>query len=513
MNSQRSEEATMGDSSIFYANVCHVESVKIGKVCPVKHPAMEDGVSKPDNGLKNCTFAFFLATSAAALGGAFQFGIAIANMANTLPILKRSFGASDLLMSVVIGGNPIGGLFGAFFGGYFIEKLGRRKTMIANGVPFLVGCVLMSTASHISQLVVGRIVVGFAVGVGSVVTNIWLSEISPVSVRGGIGALYGVSLSLGAFSALLFSIPQIMGEGDLGWRLFLFFPVLPALYQSVVLCFCAESPVYLAFKKQDVARATSALTRYRRKVLKTEVDLLKQKANSEEVKMLTVRELLSDDGLRLMLAVGVGLNVGQQLSAINGVLAYVPLLLSESGVSDPTLAIVLTGVAQIFGTSLAAALTDKLGRRTLMWIGFFTSSFSCAMIGISQSCAGGVWACQGSWTADFAIAFVVLFFVAFSATAGSMTWVFIGEVFPMKAKGKGSSICIAAHWIVHILTVLFYDSIDKALSPYTFFLFAAFLFASFIAVILFMPETRQKSNEQICEEVKAQAQKLPPFVF
>ena len=83
----------------------------------------------------------------------------------------------------------------------------------------------------------------------------------------------------------------------------------------------------------------------------------------------------------------------------------------------------------------------------------------------------------------------------------------------MKAKGKGNSICLAVNWILHILTVLFYDSIDKALSPYTFFLFATFLFTSFIAVILFMPETRQKNNEQICEMVKAQAQKIPPFVF
>lgn len=496
------------ESPTIYTNPCATDH-KLQDHVTTDHKTGNSG----ETGMKNCSYTFFLAASAVALGGAFQFGFSIGNMANTLAILQRSFGASDMMMSVVVASNPVGGLLGVISAGYLTDTLGRRITMILNCIPFLVGCALLSGAAHYAMLVLGRLLIGFGVGVGSLITNVFLSEISPVSVRGGTGALWGVLLAFGTFFAFILSIPKVMGEGDLGWRLFLAVPVIPATYQSVALLFCPDSPHYLAFKNKNMESAVNALARYRINVLKEEINALEQKAYNKGVTMLSLREILSISSLRLILAVGIGLMVSQQLSGVNGILAYIPGIFYQAGVSNTTLAMVITGLANIFGSILAASLSDKMGRRTLMWVGSLGVSVSCTLLAVSQSCASAAWTCQGDWTAKVGIVVVVTYFMFFALGAGTIPFAYIGEVFPVNSRVKCCGICSAASWICHIIVVLFFDSIDKAFAPYTFFLFATIMAASFIAIVLYMPETRQKTDDEIEKETKMQAKRRMSIVF
>ena len=225
------------------------------------------------SGIRNCSMTFILAVSAAVLG-AFQFGFAIGNVANTIPIIKTTFNTSDMFISLFVSGNPIGGLFGALLAGFVADKVGRRKSMILNVFPFLVGCCLMGWSGNQWILLAGRVVVGFGVGIGSGLTNIFLAEVAPISIRGGIGMLYGVMITVGTLLSYLLSMPGVIGDGSAGWRLFLAFPILPALYQSLVLLGCPESPRHLAFNKQDKYAALSALAKYRRTVSKEEEESL-----------------------------------------------------------------------------------------------------------------------------------------------------------------------------------------------------------------------------------------------
>ena len=331
------------------------------------------------------------------MGGALNFGISVGSMANTLALVKKEFRSSDLQMSVLVSGNPIGGLIGVLVAGFMADWLGRRTTMILNAVPFVVGSILMSTAKQLVPMVIGRVLVGIGVGVGSVVTNVFLSEVSPVSVRGGIGALYGVLLCVGTLLSFLLSMPQIMGQGELGWRLFFGLPIVTAVYQSFVLFFCPESPKYLALKKGDFKLAKKSLTKYRVSVEQSEEDALKQNLEEslgQKSKVVSLTELLSDSRLRLALAIGIGLNAGQQLSAINGILAYAPEIFSQAGVGDPSLATLLCGVSRIIGAVCGAVLVDRLGRRTIMWSGFLVLSVSCFLTAVSQICAAGVGSCE-----------------------------------------------------------------------------------------------------------------------
>jgi len=471
----------------------------------------KDKLKGPDNGIRNISVTLVFAISAAVLGGAFQFGFAIGNVANTIPIIQSTFNSSDFFISFFVSGNPIGGLFGALLAGYVADSIGRTKSMILNFIPFLVGCILMSTAPNQYLLVVGRIVMGFGVGIGSGLTNIFLSEIAPISIRGGVGMLYGVVLTVGVLASYVLSMPEVMGEDDIGWRLFFAVPIIPAFYQSVVLLCCPESPRYLAFNKQDIVAAKQALTRYRRVLTDEEAeDINPKKGNSADV--LSFGELFSDPGHRLALVIGMGLHIAQQLSAINVVLSYTPSIFEDANVGSPVIATIATGTVNVLSAAFAAPLTDSLGRRFIMWLGFLLMTFAYCGLAVSQSCAAA-WNCGGDWTGHLAIASVFLFFIGFAPSGGCIPWLIVSELFVVEARGKASSICVGVNWFCSLISLLTFDTIQKSIHPYTFFLFMTIVIASLVFILLFMPETRLKSVEQIREDLKAQAARVPPFVF
>ena len=471
----------------------------------------KDKLYVQDQGIKNCSFTLLLAISAAVLGGAFQFGFAIGNVANTIPIIKSTFNSTDLLISVFVSGNPIGGLFGALLAGFVADTVGRTKSMMLNFFPFLVGCILMATAPNQYLLVVGRIIMGFGVGIGSGLTNIFLSEIAPISIRGGVGMLYGVVLTAGTLTSYLLSMPQVFGSSSFGWRLFFAAPILPALYQTVVLFFCPESPRYLAFNKQDVVAARQALARYRQVLTEDEAVSLNPK-ESDSVRVLSFKELLSDPGHRLALVIGMGLHAAQQLSAINAVLSYTPEIFGEANVGSPVIATIATGGVNVLTAAVAAPLTDKLGRRLIMLVGLLLMTVAYCCLAITQSCTSA-WGCGGEWTEYLAVVSVFLFIIGFAGGAGSIPWLMVSELFVVEARGKASSICVGVNWMCSLVILLTYDTVRSNIHPHTFFLYMTICLVSLVFVFLFMPETRLKSVNKIRRELQKQAESFPSFVF
>ena len=462
------------------------------------------------NGFGNCSLRLWLAITAVVFGGAFQFGYALGVVANTNPIIQSKFNTSDLYISVLVSGNPIGGLIGALLAGYIADRFGRTRGMMFNAIPFVLGSILMAVTPNKAMLVVGRIVVGFGVGVASGITNIFLSEISPVAIRGFVCMLWGVVLTVGTLVALLLSMPQVIGEGDIGWRLVFAFPIIPALYQTIVLIFCPEPPSYLAFNKQDIGAAKVALTKYRNNSVKDEVASLEQEADDSPA-VFSMWELLTDPGHRLALVIGIGLHCSQQLSAINAVMSYAPAIFTQANVPDPVLATIGTGLVNVASAAISSLFTDKLGRRLLMLVGLVVISLSHVGLAVSQSCYS-TWSCEGDWTGKLAIASVFMFIIGFAGSAGSIPWIIVNEITTPEARGKTNSICVGVNWSLALLILLTYDSIENALGSYTFFIFAAITALGFIFVLLFVPETKKATVQKITQDINIQAQKCPPFV-
>ena len=463
-----------------------------------------------NNGFGNGSLRLWLAITAVVLGGAFQFGYAMGVVANTIPIIQSKFNTSDLYISTMVSGNQIGGLIGALLAGFIADVLGRRRGMMLNAIPFVLGSILMAITTNKAMLVAGRIVVGFGVGLGSSLTNIFLSEISPAAIRGFVGMLWGVVLAVGTLMALLLSMPQVIGDGDIGWRLVFAFPIIPALYQTIILVFCPEPPTYLAFNRQDIGAAKVALTKYRNNPEKGEEESLELGAG-ESPAVLSMWELLADPGHRLALVIGIVLHCSLQFSAITAVVSYTPAIFTQANVSDPVLATIGTGLLNVASTVISSLFTDRIGRRLLMLVGLAVISLSHVGIAVSQSCSS-TWSCGGDWTGKLAIVSVFVFVFAFSGSAGSVPWLIVSEITTPEARGKTNSICLGVNWSLALLILLTFDSIEKTLGSYTFFIFAALTALAFIFVLLFVPETKKKAVQKITQDINTQAQKFPPFV-
>lgn len=463
----------------------------------------------PKNGFSNCSLTFWLAITAVVLGGAFQFGYALGVVANTMAVIQTKFNASDLYISAIVSGNSIGGLVGALLTGYIADTLGRTRGIILNVIPFVVGSILMAASTHQGMLLVGRIVVGFGVGLSSGLTNIFLCEVAPVAVRGFVGMLFGVVLTVGTLVSLLISTADVMGTGDVGWRLVFAFPIFPALFQTFVLLFCPEPPPYLAFNKQDTVAATTALQQYRKIVVKEEEEGL---AQCDTPAVLSLWQLLSHPGHRLALIIGIGLHSSQQLSAINVVMSYTPTIFDQANVSNTAMATIGTGLVNVASAAIASLFTDRLGRRLLMLLGLMMTAVAHVSLAVSQSCATGVWSCQGDWNGKLAIASVFLFIIGFAGSVGSIPWLIVNEITAPEARGKTNSICVGINWSWALVILLSYDSIVKALGSYTFFIFGGIAVLWFVFTLLLMPETRKKTVQEISRNIKAQAEQSLPFV-
>eukprot|EP00116_Pleurobrachia_bachei_P012411 sb/3472673/ len=149
----------------------------------------------------------------------------------------------------------------------------------------------------------GRVIAGIGVGIGSGLTNMFISEVSPVSVRGLIGMSYGLVLTIGILLSYLLSMPQIFTD-DKGWRLFFCIPIIPAVIQSVVMFIAPDTPVYLALRYKDLSQAKQALSRYRRELVYEEVEELVEIQRSAKGRTKrTILDLLSDPSQRLALVI------------------------------------------------------------------------------------------------------------------------------------------------------------------------------------------------------------------
>ncbi|XP_063678210.1 facilitated glucose transporter protein 1-like isoform X3 [Bolinopsis microptera] len=478
---------------------------------------MEDSDTQPLVGQpKVWTCTLLVAISVAVIGSSLQFGFQTGCMANTQGTLRDHFkDVSDTFMSLIISGVPIGGLFGGLSAGIIADKVGRKKCMMLNNVPVLIGTVLMSVAWNKYFFLIGRIFIGFGCGIATGVAPMYISEISPVSVKGAIGVSHQFMITFGILIAFVMSIKGALSSFSEYWHMYFAFPALPALYQLILLPLCPESPNWLYYNKEreDLARAALTKLRNSRSVADQEVDaMIKERTTATSSVMVSYKQLFSDRTLRLTLIIGLALQGAQQLSGVNAILNYGPDILKTAGLTNPDLGTGLLGGINVFMTFVSVPLMDKLGRRSLMLLGQGGMILSFIGLAIAQKIHYGS-PDGSSWTAPVSVATVVTFIIFFAVGPGSIPWLIIAEIFTADARGKASSLCVGANWVCNLLVVLTYDQLNKALSPNTFFLYTGIVTFFFIFTIFFVPETKKKPVEQIVREIKTQAEKFPPTVF
>lgn len=430
----------------------------------------------------------------AAIGG-LLFGYDTAVIAGAIGSIQTIFDLSPALTGWAASSAIWGCMIGVIFSGFLSDKFGRKKVLILSAILFFISAVGSSIPNNLTQFVIARLIGGVGVGIASLLSPMYISEIAPAKIRGTLVTLYQLAIVIGINLVYYINL-QIASSGDaqwnldIGWRIMLGSEVIPALLFIILLFFIPESPRWLASKgKIDSAKAIIEKINGQNK----SAELLNEIQDSFKEEKGSILVLFTS-GLRMAIVVGMFLAFFSQITGINAIIYYAPEIFKNIGfgADSAMFQTVIIGTVNTVFTFVAIAFIDKYGRRILL------------LWGISGMiiCLGGVGLMfhielsSGPWL----LLFILGFIASFAMSLGPIPWVLISEIFPTKFRGVAMSISILMVWIgVVLITQLTPILLEGIGGAFTFWIF---MFNAIILIIFtynMIPETKGKTLEEIAK--------------
>lgn len=434
---------------------------------------------------------YFVAIVAGLAGILFGFDEGV--IAGALGFLRKSFAIAPSAEGFMTAAVPLGALFGAVAAGRAAERYGRRASLLAAALLFVVGAALSSLITAVWMLSAARLMLGFAVGVAALVAPLYIAESAPARQRGMLVSIYQLAVTLGILGAYVAN--YALGED---WRTMFLLGAVPGVALFVGMLFLTDTPRWLAGRRgPETARA--ALARLRGVppddpgVERELGRIMAADVAARGGRDARWRDLFVHD-VRPALVVGVGLFALQQFSGINAVIYYAPTVFQEAGFDSHGIQILATmgiGVVNVFMTLVGMALIDRIGRRPLLYIGFGGAALSLGLIAL------GAWT-QAQWLDIIAVAGLVIYIAAFAASLGPLPYVMMAEVYPRHVRALGMSVATLANWSLNFVVVFSFPVLVAAIG-----LGGVFAFYSLVCVAglffarRYVPETNGVPLEAI----------------
>lgn len=466
----------------------------------------------------NARLAFAIA--AAALGSAFQHGYNLGVMNAPLAKMKSWLNETNtirtgepldetgetLIISWVVSIYCIGGMIGGAATGLFAERFGRKGALLLNNIFAIIAAILFGfckMANSWEMIVAARFFIGINNGLNAGLCPMYLSEIAPNSLRGSIGTVYQLVVTISILFSQIMGLEQLLGTAEL-WPILLALTALPAVFQLCTLPICPESPKYLLISKDEQVASQRALTWLRdSNNVHDEMEEMRSEAEAAKlVPTVSLREILTNPCLKIPLLISVMMMLAQQLSGINAVIFFSSEIYKTAGLSDSAAinATIAMGAMNVAMTLISLVMVEKAGRKTLMLIGMVGMMVVCVLLTLCL-----LFKDAAEWISYMSIALVILFVVMFATGPGSIPWFLVTEVFAQNARPMASSIAVAVNWTAAFVVGLGFLPIAQALGPYVFIIFVALL-AFFVVFTWFkVPETKGKSIDEISAMFKQQA--------
>jgi sugar porter (SP) family MFS transporter len=438
---------------------------------------------------------FRLLVGIAALGG-LLFGYDTGVISGALLFIRTEFDLSPTMQGLVAGIALIGAAAGAAFAGSLSDRFGRRLVLMVTGVVFVAGALIAALAPSISILLLGRVVVGIGIGFASMLTPLYLAEMAPARNRGALVSLNQFAITCGILVSYL--VGYLFAQAG-QWRWMLALGALPGAILAAGMLVLPETPRWLA-GHGHMAEAGAVLRRLRGATSEAEAELTELRTDlRREGQLASWRELLNPV-VRGPLIIGVGLAIFQQITGINTVIYFAPVIFQAAGISSASSAILATagvGVVNVLMTVVAIQLIDKVGRRALLLVGLLGMAVCLVLLGLGFA-IGGSSATLGWLTALSLGAYVGFFAIGL----GPVFWLLISEIFPLYVRGRGMGVATIANWGSNLLvTVTFLELIVVLGRPGTFFLYAAMTAVAYIFTWSQVMETKGLSLEAIEAEL------------
>ncbi len=436
------------------------------------------------------TKSILLSSIVAAIAG-FLFGFDTIVISGADRPIQDLWELSDLfhgtfIMSMALWGTVIG----ALFGGIPCDRFGRRKTLFWIGVLYLLSALGSAFAPDPYIFSISRFIGGLGVGASSVAVPIYISEITPANNRGKLVALYQFNIVFGILIAYLSNYLIGITVADQAWRWMLGVEAIPATIYLLLVLGVPESPRWLVLKKNDISSAKSLLQQLnpREDIENMILQIKKSVSKSAQASVFFSKRFQFPIILAFLLA------FFNQLSGINFVLYYAPRIFESAGIAagDVLGASISLGVVNLLFTLLGMYLIDRIGRRSLMYIG---------SVGYILSLAGVSWAFY-TGAEGFVVVILVSAFIASHAVGqGAVIWVFISEIFPNVVRDYGMSLGSGTHWVFAAIITLVTPTVLSAFSGAQIFGFFSFMMVlQLLFVWKIMPETKNITLEEM--EVK-----------
>ena len=433
---------------------------------------------------------FFWSLTSALAG--FLFGFDTVVISGAEKTIQSLWGLSPGMHGIAMGSALYGTVVGSLIGGWPADRFGRKATLLWIGVLYFVGAVASGLATNVSMFIVARVIGGLGIGISTVAAPLFISEIAPPKQRGRLAGMFQFNIVFGILVAFV-SNALLAGIGVNAWRWMLGVAAFPSLLYALFCLGLPESPRWLLSRKGDREGGINVLQRILPDASKAEIE-----AQANEITAASSAEgstgLFWTRRLHKPILLAILIAFFNQMSGINAILYFAPRIFELTGLAAKAalLQSIGIGLTNLVFTFVGLWLIDRLGRRTLLFIGSFGYIASLGLV---------AWA---FFTGHLTIVPVCIFaFIAAHAIGqGAVIWVFISEIFPNRHRAEGQALGSFTHWIFAALLTTFFPRMVSSFPPgYVFSFFAGMMVLQLIWVKTMVPETKNVPLEQIQKQL------------
>lgn len=456
--------------------------------------------------------AFIAAIVAVATIGGFMFGYDSGVINGTQDGLEHAFDLSKLGTGLNVGAILVGCAIGAFVAGRLADMIGRRTVMMIAALMFLVSALAAGAAGSSAIFIIARLIGGMGVGAASVLSPVYISEVTPANIRGRLSSVQQIMIITGLTGAFVANYALAASAGGAqaefwmgypAWRWMFWMQTIPAAVYFIALLFIPESPRFLVAKGRE-AEAERIMTRLfgAEEAARKVAEIRNSLAGDQHRPRLSDLVDKGTGKVRPIVWAGIGLAVFQQFVGINIVFYYGAVLWQSVGFSenDALQINILSGSLSILACILTVFLIDKIGRKPLLLIGSAGMAVTLAVMAVCFSTASLV---DGTLRLSDNIGVVALiaanvYVIFFNLSWGPVMWVMLGEMFPQQIRGSGLAVAGFAQWTANFAISVSFPALAAGIGlPVTYGFYALSAFVSFFFVRKMVAETRGRELEEM----------------
>lgn len=428
--------------------------------------------------------------------GGILYGFDVGVISGALLLIQKTIVLSKDQLEVIVGAVFAGSLLGTLFSGPMADRIGRRFAIAAAASTFIVGISCVIDAQGFAILLLGRILLGVGIGIVSVTVPLYALELAPTEHRGLCVSVFQLFLTFGIVLAFFIDM-LLVGTGD--WHAMFEVVLVPAIILIVGVVFLPESPRWLLINRRMADAEVVLKKLHSREEVAHEIKLIEKTLNSETGRW---RDLFSRR-LALPVMVSVSVAILGQLTGINVILQYAPVMLRSAGFSSnyvSMLGSVGIGITNMIFTIIGMMLIDKIGRRPLLLNGLVGVVISQLFLGFFQFAH-----LAPQTEAVLSLLGLMVFIASFAVGPGVVIWLVMSELYPTSVRGKGLALCLFFNSLASTVAASLYYTLTSAITLGGVYWLTAFFSLCYFLVGKFgLPETRARSLEEIQMELAEQ---------